>query len=390
MSLLLLTSYLLLPTCSAAADYPSWWTNRNVVITTGAATNDYAALTQGQLKWMASQARGAMEEKMPGGAGAAVSNLVAGFSTGNNYQAVNLGQLKATAQPFWDRLIEMGLATNYPWTGSAAEEADYSLVNIGQMKFLFSFEPGPDLTVDSDGDGIPDWWELRIVNANATDRFERVEHVLPEGDFDGDGVSNRDEALLGTNPADAGSAPCIARFATAGTVVMEPVGSNAQLNVAVCLTRNSTGTVSVLVRVAGGTAARGVDYDFADQPLVFAPGTTNLAASLTLKPDTALEPEETVILALALQGGPAAARRGESHIVTIRDGGPDGDGDGLPDWWESANGLNPNDPADASADPDGDGWTNLQEYRRGGNPARGHVEDTGDVNELRVERPGSK
>ena len=40
----------------------------------------------------------------------------------------------------------------------------------------------------------------------------------------------------------------------------------------------------------------------------------------------------------------------------------DTDGDGLPDEWERKYGLNPNDPADANADLDGDEFTNLEEY----------------------------
>ncbi len=48
---------------------------------------------------------------------------------------------------------------------------------------------------------------------------------------------------------------------------------------------------------------------------------------------------------------------------------PDTDGDRLPDWWELLYGLNPL-VADASTDPDGDGWTNLEEYNAGTNPAR--------------------
>ncbi len=39
----------------------------------------------------------------------------------------------------------------------------------------------------------------------------------------------------------------------------------------------------------------------------------------------------------------------------------DTDGDGIPDDVEVANGLNPNDPADATQDPDGDSLTNKQE-----------------------------
>jgi len=46
----------------------------------------------------------------------------------------------------------------------------------------------------------------------------------------------------------------------------------------------------------------------------------------------------------------------------------DRDGDGIPDSWEIANGLNPDDPADANLDPDGDGLTNLQEYQLNTNP----------------------
>jgi len=40
----------------------------------------------------------------------------------------------------------------------------------------------------------------------------------------------------------------------------------------------------------------------------------------------------------------------------------DTDGDGMPDAWEKAHGLNPNDPADANQDLNGDGYTNLEKY----------------------------
>ncbi|HEX5398711.1 MAG TPA: hypothetical protein VFY06_06655 [Verrucomicrobiae bacterium] len=61
---------------------------------------------------------------------------------------------------------------------------------------------------DTDGDGIPDAWELQefgnLTTANAT------------SDFDGDGVSDRNEYLAGTNPKDGSSFLHITSIARGG------------------------------------------------------------------------------------------------------------------------------------------------------------------------------
>src|SRR3954452_12928782 len=47
---------------------------------------------------------------------------------------------------------------------------------------------------------------------------------------------------------------------------------------------------------------------------------------------------------------------------TTRPAGWDTDADGMPDWWETKHGLNPNSAADNKLDFDNDGYINLQEY----------------------------
>jgi hypothetical protein len=52
----------------------------------------------------------------------------------------------------------------------------------------------------------------------------------------------------------------------------------------------------------------------------------------------------------------------------------DADGDGIPDGWEVLHGLNARFAGDASLDPDGDGFTNLEEYALSLDP---HVNEYG-------------
>ncbi len=46
----------------------------------------------------------------------------------------------------------------------------------------------------------------------------------------------------------------------------------------------------------------------------------------------------------------------------------DTDKDGMPDTWETKNGLNANDASDGAKDRDSDGYTNIEEYLNGTNP----------------------
>lgn len=64
-----------------------------------------------------------------------------------------------------------------------------------------------------------------------------------------------------------------------------------------------------------------------------------------------------------------ASRSSQYRLDLIVNGdSTDADGDGLPDWWETLYTLD-----DPDGDLDGDGWTNIDEFRRGSNPAQSNL-----------------
>jgi len=189
------TLFFFLLAFSVHAQGPSWWVNRGVVSTNSPAYN-YAPVTLGQLKWMATNACDEMNAYF--GAGSNVTAVVNAFSNSNNYYFANIGQVKYVVQPFYDRLYELNLTNTfpanmpgyYPWE-NASNTNDYALANIGQVKYVFSFDPAKD----SDSDGMPDWWELaHNLDPYADDA---------SSDPDNDGLTNLQEYQYGTDPYDS-------------------------------------------------------------------------------------------------------------------------------------------------------------------------------------------
>ncbi len=64
----------------------------------------------------------------------------------------------------------------------------------------------------------------------------------------------------------------------------------------------------------------------------------------------------------------------------------DADNDGIPDEWETKNGLNPNDASDANLDFDDDGLTNIQEYTFGTNPNNADSDGDGTSDKEEIEK----
>jgi Tol biopolymer transport system component len=64
------------------------------------------------------------------------------------------------------------------------------------------FAQAPDVTLDSDGDGIPDWWMMKYFGHPTG---QANDHSQAQDDADGDGFTNYQEFLTGTDPTNPNS-----------------------------------------------------------------------------------------------------------------------------------------------------------------------------------------
>ncbi len=185
---------------TVGAQGPAWWVERGVL--SGDAPADFAPLTQGQMKWLATNASDELDVRLNlvGGAGSNVHAMVWGFGGEHNAQVVLVGQLKHVAQPFYNRLMAVGYADAYPWSGEPAEEADFAVANIGQAKSMFAF----DMAEDLDDDGLSDWAETDTgIFVSPTDTG--TDPLL--ADTDGDGTPDGEEVANRTDPNNTDTEP---------------------------------------------------------------------------------------------------------------------------------------------------------------------------------------
>ncbi len=115
---------------------------------------------------------------------------------------------------------------------------------------------------------------------------------------------------------------------------------------------------------------------------VSAPGSIGAFTNdLVLTNFTAAQAGSYTFLLTNISGAPGAF----TARVSVGSPNLDSDGDGMPDEWEAAHGLNPGSGVDAALDADGDGLANGEEYKAGTDP-----KDPASTLKVLVSEPGAQ
>ncbi len=204
------------------------------------------------------------------------------------------------------------------------------------LAFALTLACAPALlaTVDRDHNHMSDVWAAAFPAATSL-----------EGDADADGVSNQLEALAGTDPLDPQS-----RFDTTFT----PDGSGNY-------TLRWPGSRHKRYVIENSTAYEKSWRD-GDETI---PGVDAEISRTAISAASATTPARAIRLRfLETDQDSDGLSNSEEVLLGTRLDRKDTDADGLPDYWEAAYGANPL-VADADGDLDGDGFSNLVEYRSG-------------------------
>jgi hypothetical protein len=121
----------------------------------------------------------------------------------------------------------------------------------------------------------------------------------------------------------------------------------------------SPGGTATFTVAAVGSNPLSYQWRFNNTPIVGQTGTTLVLSGV----QAAQAGNYSVVVSNAI-----ASVTSSTAVLSVGGSGQDTDGDGLPDEWEVAFGLNPMDGADRTGDPDHDRASNWDEYVAGTNP----------------------
>ncbi|HWG91453.1 MAG TPA: hypothetical protein VNZ52_11455, partial [Candidatus Thermoplasmatota archaeon] len=228
---------------------------------------------------------------------------------------------------------------------------------------LQEFRANTDPTrADTDGDGMPDAFEVRFG-------LDPLKGGDEEGDLDGDGLSNLEESRLFTDPKSTD---------TDGDGLTDPeelagrgrIGERTFTFTPTDPTRASTSGSGVPDgwAIFFGLDPRDVNVGFAD------PDKDGLGN---------VDEYRASVQALQAQGLEVTIAR--LVLASLSPVNADTDGDGISDGWEVRYVLDPLRASDATEDPDGDGLTNLEEFKAGASPRSRDTDGDGLDDRLEVQ-----
>ncbi|BCU78019.1 hypothetical protein [Luteolibacter sp. LG18] len=414
----------LMPAMLATAAPPAWWSQGTQPAIDPAATPANKSVANvGQAKWMANRALAALQAQRPDLAALVDAQLTgtgkpvpswAAPATQAEKDALKapllLGQLKALSAPFYDALhadapawlaAEMtangipATGGHHPWTDTTEDDTNKAPATLGQLKAVFSlrFETLP--AADTDGDLIPNSWEIAHgLNPGGNDA---------SGDPDGDGISNLIEYLIGTDPqsTSTGGNPDASRD-TDGDGMPDRWEAKWATATWSAMLQRTVVTRTLDWEVADATADH--DSDGLDNAGEYVAGTNPTLADTDA--DGMPDEWEVTHFTNPLVDDKDADPDGDhvdnlteyvlgldpmysSTVPGLNDYLTDRDNDGMPDPWELKWAHREWDPVtkhyvftpvidwetnDAAADYDGDGLSNLNEYTYGADPTKGDTD----------------
>lgn len=164
---------------------------------------------EGSVAWVADDngARTTLDISQPGSpvvlAGHSAPASLTGLAAGGRYLAAGAGNNEVVLLDRTDVVVPVESARLSNLTDAlrlSAGDGHLAILQDDAGAVLASLQG-----TDTDGDGLDDAWEKLLVDADPNDGVDSILDIHPGDDFDGDGLSNRNEYIAGTSAVDGDS-----------------------------------------------------------------------------------------------------------------------------------------------------------------------------------------